>query len=351
MSDSEIYDPASHSSQAFSLLQGTRKLVVPTPHILRKDVKCIYSGENINAALDAQGPFIVPAPNFTWRNFYFTETVDANSSKNKSMLGEFIGIVPTGENFCKFADNYADLHLTAPLFPLREGAEEYVVPEQSVRFWQRSHLLLKCAFELSEWIKCKDVDKINRIIQWDINPELQFFTSFSYMLGSTATVEKNLSDKTCHRYMLSQFETLTICEENPTIFLLEGKAPMICRADRKDGSGKWVFHPDKMEAAKRLLAKLLNDNMSIYTTKATPYYDQILKTIVPSFAPSSILALMWYQLYKIIVGESRYKRCAICNQWQDVTHARTNWKSHRDCQARKEKQRQRALQKREGEEQ
>ena len=332
MSDFEIYDPASHSSQSVPLVKEHLKMLSMQPHIIRNDLECVDAGNDINAEIDAQGPFIVAAPNA--KECYFSLAIGAaNSSKNKSLLGEFIGIDDTIESYCAFANKHSDIYHSGPTVT-RQGIET-AFSQQSYLFWARSQWLLKYTFELSEWIRYKDTTKINATINRESD------NSFSYILGdpAKASMHRNnckLRESAILQYMTFSGETLSLYE-NPGYFLLEGEREYTTKISN-----------DKTELAKILLTGILQDNMKDYPTLPSPTYNPTRKAIEHGFNPSSLLALFWYQLFQKVTGEIKLKRCAICNQWQDVTHARTNWKSHRDCQARMEKRRQRALQ-REGE--
>ena len=330
MLNDEVYDAASHSSQSFPLVKENLTFPSMQPHIIRSDLKCVDANDNMNTKNDAQGPFIVASPNA--KKGYFSPVEGAaKSSKNKSLLGEFIEIADTVESFCSFANDHTDIYHLGPAIT-RKGVET-AHSQQSYLFWARSQWLLKYTFELSEWIRCKDKTKINSII----NKESDY--SFSYMLGDPAktTLHRNnfkLKETAILQYMTGGGESLTLYE-NPGYFMLEGEKEYTTKISN-----------DNTELAKILLAGILRDSIKEYPTLPCPTYNPNEKAIEHGFKPSSLLALFWYQLFQKVTGEIKLKRCAICHKWQDVSNARPQWKSHRDCQARIEKQRQRALKKR-----
>ena len=51
--------------------------------------------------------------------------------------------------------------------------------------------------------------------------------------------------------------------------------------------------------------------------------------------PENLLAAMWYQFLQTITGEKKFKRCAVCNNWEDVTYKKATWKQHPECGNRK----------------
>jgi hypothetical protein len=63
------------------------------------------------------------------------------------------------------------------------------------------------------------------------------------------------------------------------------------------------------------------------------------KKMRPYFYPSSLLAAMWLQVYWMILGETRFRRCDICQRRMDVTENRTNKRVHKSCSDREKMQR------------
>ena len=53
--------------------------------------------------------------------------------------------------------------------------------------------------------------------------------------------------------------------------------------------------------------------------------------IRPYLVPENLLTAMWVQLYQATVGETRFKRCAICGEPEDVTDRNANWNYHTRC--------------------
>ena len=49
------------------------------------------------------------------------------------------------------------------------------------------------------------------------------------------------------------------------------------------------------------------------------------------FQPSSLLSTMWFQVFQALSGEKLFKRCSVCQKWEDVTNKKGTWKSHPEC--------------------
>jgi hypothetical protein len=50
--------------------------------------------------------------------------------------------------------------------------------------------------------------------------------------------------------------------------------------------------------------------------------------------PDTLLATMWFQLYQILSGHKKLKRCLVCQQLMDVTDCRRSKRKHDHCSKR-----------------
>lgn len=62
----------------------------------------------------------------------------------------------------------------------------------------------------------------------------------------------------------------------------------------------------------------------------------------PYYYPSSLIAAMWLQFYRFLVGETKFRKCEICLKRMDVTENRSNKKVHNRCSTRLRMQRYRS---------
>jgi len=79
------------------------------------------------------------------------------------------------------------------------------------------------------------------------------------------------------------------------------------------------------------IGKFIAWNSTFYHCEYSQQYDASKNKWFPLIRPDSLLAAMWYQFAEWVAGKRKYKYCAYCNSWQDVTLNQKNWEMHKDC--------------------
>jgi hypothetical protein len=51
----------------------------------------------------------------------------------------------------------------------------------------------------------------------------------------------------------------------------------------------------------------------------------------PYYFPSSLLAAIWLQIYSLVIGKTKFRRCEVCLERMDVTENRTHKRVHLSC--------------------
>ncbi len=49
------------------------------------------------------------------------------------------------------------------------------------------------------------------------------------------------------------------------------------------------------------------------------------------FSPRNLLGVLWFQFAQAVAGNTKFKQCVHCLQWEDVTYKKDTWKGHPDC--------------------
>lgn len=156
---------------------------------------------------------------------------------------------------------------------------------------------MKNLVNLWQWHKTENFSMLNKVIScgppqklYGVNTQLQYFFSFN-------------GEEPQHFFtFISQAETIT--------HDFREVAPMLIKLIIEEKLREWPVYPILLPT--------------------TPQGKEFLQR----FQPSSLLATMWFQVFQAVSGEKRFKRCAVCQKWEDVTVKKETWKSHPECSSR-----------------
>lgn len=116
--------------------------------------------------------------------------------------------------------------------------------------------------------------------------------------------------------------------DDDTIFLIDN---LFSQKESLD-----IFHEFRfgtsIKPSKFLLLHLLNKQLEKYKYKPKLKWEN--STLKSYTYPEDLLSCMWYQFYQSVTGDKQFKKCEICNAWEDVTEASKNWSMHPSCSAR-----------------
>ena len=231
-----------------------------------------------------KGMFIVPARGASIGYFNPIFTPDPHTKKERTLLGAFIDndLPPTPENCCAFAAQYA---------PLTTKDEE-----QSLVFWQEMHTMLRFRFDLRTLILQATGNK-STDTQTEIDSKLLMIAEWK---GNQVP-----ADMICYYNLFDELKT-----EPPTSSMYDR---VRC-----------------ITIAVTLLSRIILHYMKRYSTIVLPNSHDKTYKLKASLVPSSLLALLWYQIFQFANGEKLFKQCLICGQ---IADAKSNkWLTHRkDC--------------------
>lgn len=101
-------------------------------------------------------------------------------------------------------------------------------------------------------------------------------------------------------------------------------------------SGKLSPGDDKLPVGifyRLALQRIVASQLEKYPVRLSIILDLKTGDFKQTFRPTSLLALMWYEFYRVITGERKIKQCAICHRYSDVTDNKKNWQRHENCAA------------------
>ena len=318
---------------SINLVNPDFALIVYTQHIVVRDAEYIGSEKDGTSDPDCWGPFLVDDKRSRLTTLYPLK----DTRQQHNYFSDFLSMHPTDSEIIQYANRYGCL-----IKGLCLDSSVYH-HSSSLHFWKRMHWFVSNMFELLQLIQAKDTTQLAKRIKW--NEERITFT-----LGSTNDIQPPYWTDG-HSHMIRFFDFFAKLEgvwKDPPIqdeqyrtispynaFKLTGEYDMNYHLFHKQVKPGDVIFP-----AAYLFCGLLEEQMKEYPVRITPRIDSF--KIVDSFFPTSLLALLWYTIYQIAIGERRYARCSVCNQWQDVTDYTTAWRRHDAC-ARKEQDKRTAL--------
>lgn len=125
----------------------------------------------------------------------------------------------------------------------------------------------------------------------------------------------------------------------------EGKEEVVKDLLFKEGLLKEDGSEDPFEKAKEFVSSVLWRKFTEYPLKLV--LDPLEEQTPAYFFPSNLISAMWYQLYLWVIGKKRYRRCAVCGKWEDITNRRSDWSAHPECALKVRAQRYREKRKKE----
>jgi hypothetical protein len=175
-------------------------------------------------------------------------------------------------------------------------------------YWETEINSMKNAIRLWNWIRDEDVGKLSQVINWDNS-------GFNVALGDSNEIKA--------------FRTLSKKEQAVSYFNFK-----IQYNSYKKFIEKKIFELIKTDEivlpAKIVLNNLINKKLAKYPLRLRLLLDE--KNEPKQFVvPDNLLGAMWFQLFQSITGEKKYKKCAVCGTWENVTEKRTDWLYHDSC--------------------
>lgn len=240
---------------------------------------------------------------------------------NNELFFEFSNLPDSSKEILKFVSQYG---LLTGSLTLNKGNGELVFGD-SLDFLIHEKWILRSAIELWEAISSKNWTRLNKYVVWRKVDGI--FTGLSLYFGT----EEDLN------YILhNDFDPNTITTEVRQV-LVVGQIPFTGKIVRFiDCSGFYKvpsntsLGSDYFGPAMSILMGIVNIKMRQYSViPAVEIASQ--NTFRQSFIPTSLLSGMWYQFFRALTGERRYKQCVICNGWVDVTQKRSDWTHHPKC--------------------
>ena len=233
---------------------------------------------------DIIGPFIIEDPQTT--GYKPVKPLDENAT----LFLEFAELDYSEENMIEFANRYG---LLIQEHRLQLPMSDQSFSGDSLSTWKKEHRDLKNAVQIWEWLRTNDKEKLNLLIKWSEDNE-----TVRYFIGSNSMGILFSVNPPIRPYLLPR------CKPGDVIF------------------------PTRL-----LLQKIINDKLGEYPVSPRLLLDDN-NELKQYLVPSSLLSAMWYQFYQAVTGKKRYKKCEICNTWEDVTDKRSSWTMHPNCAAK-----------------
>lgn len=213
---------------------------------------------------------------------------------------DFAGIEPTKENILEFVNQYG--LLTESFYDKFTGSNKWGVRADGLRICQGEIRIMQEAVYLFELLKNSNLEELKKIFHWELNDESSKVTGIRY----THTIKDSAGIYKNGHWILPQ--------TNPQIF------------------PRFIVN-DPVLPARVILQRIINDQLKKYPVRPRLLLDDSNKLQQYLF-PTSLLAAMWYQLYQAIAIGKKFKRCAYCGKWVDVTDKPYNWKACKKCSDR-----------------
>ena len=273
-------------------------------------------------------------PNYTYMVDDFEQEVEQNSYdlEDEPTLFLRFAYLDNEQSYLDFATKYGRL-LNDPERPRpvdfnrtrREidsnGSKFYGEP---IGLWEFESIALKNTFELWHYLINKDIDNLNLIIKWITKDNKDFINC---ALGDVERLKLFRSQSNIDEYGIPNEKGFGDLE---TYNLPVGFASRVPKGD--------LFIPAKYLVKERVNLSL--ENFKVYPALNYDYHD--FPGLFGILEPSDLISAIWYQFFEAIVKNKRFKRCMICNQWEDVTTKRSTWTKHPECAARERTARYRA---------
>lgn len=237
------------------------------------------------------GPFLVFAPD----TLGFESYAPLEMEPTLFLLFEKLGEEPTRDEVEAFASKFGPLTRGIAIeTKQRQGASggpQTLMPLEGEPYmlWFREVREMRRVVRLWRWIEDKDLAALSEIIVWADDG--------SSVRASMDGIGRELASR----------------EHSPAVLAR--------------------LHPgDVLLPAKLLLASWINAKLSGRESRVTP---QLLLTrrndFVSYMVPADLLAALWLQAFRAALGRRRFKQCAVCLEWEDVTEHTDKWTRHPKC--------------------
>jgi len=292
----------------------------PTPEAIRK-----FVGQ--------YGPLRSGLPS-TWGNRWDDDRIDGKPMKKSVAWNRIKGLVKTLECSPKKGEKRLLEALQKELLELskREEPQDYPplprlrrdISIESLEFWEKQIWEMNKAYQVWQIIREKKLEFLRKITLTSKGPEGPKVT---FLLA-------NLPQE-----VVSSFK-------NASEFCEALKNPQSLRSYLPEGvpllSTGISFYPVPLDSDEPtpedcffLLRSWLTGKINSYLRQGvSPFITWRDENFKPYLLPEDLLSAMWLQFYFWVVGEKKFKRCAICGLWEDVTDKTSAWAVHPECALR-----------------
>ncbi|MCM1991331.1 hypothetical protein [Oceanirhabdus seepicola] len=250
---------------------------------------------------------------------------------------KFSELQGTPEDIINFANSYGRL-ISHPIL-LGEKEIPYLTHKnnnnhfynlygESLIFWQREIEHMKRTFQIWEWILNEDKEKLKMVINWlvDDSGEKHIF----YNLGNEKYL-RNIKSINSNRELLKVVSNTNI----PFSFdFYENELNIHCETLLKERQNKELLTHfrcgDVFLPAQFLIQQIINTKIEKYIPNPKILMGEKNEPIL-CLIPDCLIGALWTQFIMAFTGKKRYKRCAVCGEWEHVTEKNKNWSKHPSC--------------------
>lgn len=188
-----------------------------------------------------------------------------------------------------FANKYGTLVLNKKI---NRSIPQTLKIGEPLEFWQSQITDMKNLVNLWEWHNNRDIEKLNNVISWGL-PQSEYSNTVWYSFGI----------------------------EEPQPIHVDTSA---------------LKYGDILFPALHLMAQIINEKLlDNEACRVTPMVFALTSgKLIQRFVPHTLLGAMWFQAYQAVSGEKKFKRCSICQKWEDVTEKKATWTRHPECAGR-----------------
>ena len=260
---------------------------------------------------EEKGPFVIEKAETT--EYLISKPLE----ESPSLFLDFAELDGLEENMLRFANQYGLLFRE---ITLESAPQTKSVFGDRLSLWQREHRELKNAVELWKWIKKKNTEKLNLVITWHDNNK-----TIKYVFGSEDKIKAYRKEGITKDGLFGLELGILASAEEPEL-----NTHLLSR----------IVPGDVIIPAQIVLQRIMNKKLQQY-----PVWPKLLldkdKNLRQYLYPENLLSAMWFQFFQAVSGEKKYKKCEVCNKWEDVTDKRSSWAMHPNCAARERMRRRR----------
>jgi len=225
--------------------------------------------------------------------------------KDPFLFKDFINLTDDPEVILNFANRYGWLGLKEP----GEITTERLCLGESFRNWDIERKELKMAFQVWEWIQNKETGKLKEHVIRDKGE-----VSFQYYVIGEDEITGDRGKAWEEAY--SRKEVVLFECYMP---LLGGKEAFRIFNDPYD-----LILPAKYFLATLTASKLQSNLIAIPLVTREDNFKFHLRA-------TTLLQTLWFQFFRFLTGDVKFRRCEICGDLMDVTNYRENKRVHDEC--------------------